>query len=464
MDVIPVVEAPTTAKVPLQQKIVWTAITLIIYLVCCQVPLYGITSSDSADPFYWMRLITASNRGTLMELGISPIVTSSMIIQLLASAKLIDYNPEIEDDVKLFGGAQKLFGLLITLGQAVVYVASGLYGPPAELGAGICFILAMQLFFAGVIVLLLDELLEKGYGFGSGISLFIAVGVCESIVWQSLSPTTVNQGNGHEFEGAIIALFHLLLTRKDKVGALRHAFFRANLPNMTQVMATVVVFLGVVFAQGICVNLPIRMKGRRGVESRHQIKLFYTSNMPIILQSSLVTNLFFLSQILYSNFGGNILINLIGEWQPNEYGGSSPVSGLCYYLQPPKELSDVSADPLHAVLYLVFMLSTCAALSRFWIDLSQASSKDVAKQLDNAGWTITGADRPGQTEKRLDMYIPTAAAFGGLCIGLLSVTADFVGAIGSGTGILLAVTTIYKYWEDFKREAKGQDFLSVFTS
>jgi protein transport protein SEC61 subunit alpha len=55
-------------------------------LVCSQVPLYGITSSDSSDPLYWMRVILASNRGTLMELGICPIVTSGMIMQLLAGA------------------------------------------------------------------------------------------------------------------------------------------------------------------------------------------------------------------------------------------------------------------------------------------------------------------------------------------------------------------------------------------
>lgn len=52
----------------------------------------------------------------------------------------------------------------------------------------------------------------------------------------------------------------------------------------------------------------------------------------------------------------------------------------------------------------------------------------------------------------LNRYVPTAAAFGGLCIGALSVLADFMGAIGSGTGILLAVTIIYQYFEIFIKE------------
>ena len=85
----------------------WTVITLFIFLVCCQIPLYGIQSSNAADPFYWMRVILASNRGTLMELGISPIVTSGMVMQLLAGSKLIDVNQSIPEDRALFQGAQK---------------------------------------------------------------------------------------------------------------------------------------------------------------------------------------------------------------------------------------------------------------------------------------------------------------------------------------------------------------------
>jgi len=75
-----------------QEKIIWTGVTLFIYLVCCQIPLYGISRAQGADPFYWMRVILASNRGTLMELGISPIVTSGMVVQLMAGARIIEVN------------------------------------------------------------------------------------------------------------------------------------------------------------------------------------------------------------------------------------------------------------------------------------------------------------------------------------------------------------------------------------
>ena len=78
----------------------------------------------------------------------------------------------------------------------------------------------LQLFFAGIIVICLDELLQKGYGLGSGISLFIATNICESIIWKAFSPYTITGARGAEFEGAVIALFHLLLTRSDRVSLL----------------------------------------------------------------------------------------------------------------------------------------------------------------------------------------------------------------------------------------------------
>ena len=79
----------------------------------------------------------------------------------------------LKSDRELYQTAQKLLAVLMSLGQACVYVASGLYGPPSELGLGVCILLVIQLVIAGLIVILLDELLQKGYGLGSGISLFV---------------------------------------------------------------------------------------------------------------------------------------------------------------------------------------------------------------------------------------------------------------------------------------------------
>jgi len=462
MVVLPEVQAPTDRRVPFKEKAMWTIITLLIFLVCSQVPLYGIRSSKSSDPFYWMRVILASNRGTLMELGISPIVTSGLVMQLLAGSKIIDVDQSNKEDRALFQGAQKLFGLLITLGEAVAYVLSGMYGDVADLGAGNAILIILQLFFAGVIVIILDELLQKGYGLGSGISLFIATNICENIIWKAFSPTTINTGRGTEFEGAVIALFHLLITRADKVRALREAFYRQNLPNITNLLATILVFVIVIYFQGFRVDLPVKYQKYRGQQGTYPIKLFYTSNIPIILQTALVSNLYFFSQLLFKRFPTNLLVSLLGKWQELEGGQSVPIGGLAYYVSPPHTLMDILSDPVHALIYIAFILSSCALFSKTWIEVSGSSPRDVAKQLKDQGMIIQG-HRDTSVVKVLKRYIPIAAAFGGMCIGGLTVVADFMGAIGSGTGILLAVTIIFQYFEMFvKEQANEGGFMGMF--
>jgi len=444
-------------KVPFREKVLWTIITLFIFLVCCQIPLYGIKIGQGTDPFYWMRVILASNRGTLMELGISPIVTSGMVMQLLAGAKIIEVDQSIPEDRKNFEGAQKLFGILITIGEACAYVLSGMYGEirgEDGIGAGNAIIIIIQLFCAGIVVIVLDELLQKGYGLGSGISLFIATNICESIVWKAFSPTTQNTGRGSEFEGAIIALFHLLITKTDKVRALKEAFYRQNMPNIMNLLSTIVVFLIVIYFQGFRVELPVKYAKQRGQQGTYPIKLFYTSNMPIILQTALVSNLYFISQLLHKRYPTNLIVGLFGRWQEQGGGQSIPVGGMAYYVSPPGSLSAVLADPFRALFYISFILGSCALFSKTWIEVSGSSSKDVAKQLRDQQMVMKG-HRDGSLKKVLDRHIPVAAAFGGICIGALTVFADFMGAIGSGTGILLAVTIIYQYFEIFTKEHTG---------
>merc|ERR1719282_1501367 len=103
MCLLPEVAQPDRC-IPFKEKALWTCISLFVFLVCSQIPLYGVMSSKSGDPFYWMRVILASNRGTLMELGISPIVTSGMVMQLLAGSKIIDVDQSLKEDRALFTG------------------------------------------------------------------------------------------------------------------------------------------------------------------------------------------------------------------------------------------------------------------------------------------------------------------------------------------------------------------------
>lgn len=452
MGFLPEVAAPDR-KVPFREKILWTMVVLFIFLVCCQIPLYGVAATKSNDPFYWMRVILASNRGTLMELGISPIITSGMVMQLLSGSKIIEVNYSVKEDRALFGGAQKLFAILITVGEAIAYVGSGMYGDMATLGMGNAILIVLQLFTAGVVVLILDELLQKGYGLGSGISLFIATNICESIIWKAFSPTTINTGLGTEFEGALVAFVHLMVTRKNKVNAFYEALFRSNLPNVSNLLATVLVFLIVIYFQGWKVELPVKHAKSRGQHGSYPIKLFYTSNMPVILQTALTQNLYFLSQMLYNRYSSNVIVRLLGVWKEVREmpGVTVPVSGFAYYISPPRNTADILNDPLHVFFYVVFIMSTCALFAKTWIEVSGQSPRDIAKQLRDQNMVLKG-HRDTSLIHELNRYVPAAAAFGGMCIGLLTIVADFSGAIGSGTGILLAITTIYSYYEIFSKE------------
>lgn len=190
----------------------------------------------------------------------------------------------------------------------------------------------------------------------------------------------------------------------------------------------------------------------KGYKQPYPIKLFYTSNIPIILQTAFVSNLYFFSQILAKKFKGNILVNLLGKWQEYDMAGrSAPVGGLAYYISPPRDFVDIIRDPFHTLFYIIFVLGSCALFSKIWIDVSGSSARDVAKQLMDQDMIIEGM-REESMVRYLNRYIPTAAAFGGMCIGGLSIFADFMGAIGSGTGILLAVTIIYQYFEMIAKE------------
>ncbi|RAL67472.1 hypothetical protein DID88_008227 [Monilinia fructigena] len=356
-----------------------------------------------------------------------------MVFQLLAGTHLIDVNLDLKADRELYQTAQKLFAIILSMGQATVYVFTGLYGQPSDLGAGVVCLLILQLVVAGLIVILLDELLQKDM-------------VLEVVSPSSSLPTFA------KFEGAVIALVHLLFTWPNKQRALYEAFYRQNLPNIMNLLATLVVFAAVIYLQGFRVEIPVKSSRQRGARGSYPVRLFYTSNMPIMLQSALSSNVFLISQMLYSRFSENLLVQLFGVWEPKE--GSAQLfatSGIAYYMSPPLNFTDALLDPLHTAIYIVYMLTACAIFSKTWIEVSGSSPRDVAKQLKDQGLVMAG-HREQSMYKELKRIIPTAAAFGGACIGALSVGSDLLGALGSGTGILLAVTIIYGYFEIAAKE------------
>lgn len=162
---------------------------------------------------------------------------------------------------------------------------------------------------------------------------------------------------------------HLLITKPNKVSALFQAFYRTSSPNLVNLLATVAVFFLVIYLQGFKVSLKLAHKKYKGYEQRYPIKLFYTSNISVIFQTAFVSNMYFLSQMLYRRFKGNFIIGLLGTWQEvggsdPRAGGSVPISGLAYWISPPRDLTTFIMEPLHSLVYTVFVMASCAFFSR----------------------------------------------------------------------------------------------------
>jgi len=175
----------------------------------------------------------------------------------------------------------------------------------------------------------------------------------------------------------------------------------------------------------------------------------------------LTSNVFILSQMLAGRFPSNFFVKLLGVWEPMD---DSPqlvaTSGIAYYMSPPHTVKDAVLDPIHTFIYIAFMVTACALFSKTWIEVSGSGPRDIAKQLKDQQMVMAG-HREASMYKELKRVIPTAAAFGGAILGLLSVAADLLGAIGSGTGILMAVTIIYSYWEIGIKESGGPEMAAL---
>ena len=267
---VPQVEPPPPSH-SLEDKMMYTGGCLLLYLLLCGCPLCGIPAdwSANADPLHAFRPMLGARSGSLMELGISPMVSAQFVLQLLAGSRMIAVDLRNERDKAQLHAIQKLVSLLIALGEAVAFVASGAYGHWLhELGTLTSLFIVAQLFLASLLLLLLDEVIQRGWGLGSGTSLFIATNICSDILWRCASPLTHETARGVQYEGALVALCHLSLTGSSLRWALEEAFYRAPLPNLGELLATVLLLALTVLLQGLRVELPVKSQKLRGQQSQ----------------------------------------------------------------------------------------------------------------------------------------------------------------------------------------------------
>jgi preprotein translocase SecY subunit len=436
-------------KISLTEKFVWTGIALLAYLVMGQIPLYGVTDDPRFDFLAFARVIFAAQQGTLMELGIGPIVTAGLLMQLLKGSDLIKLDFKNPDDRSLFTSATKIVTIIVIVAEGALYGAS-VYGPlTAEEAPYAIYVVIGQLIGASIIVMLMDEMVQKGWGVGSGLSLFIMAGIAQTILWSVFSPVPADDGPVGILPFTIDAVSN---------GNGADAIFRVGqLPSIFVLALTVGVILVLVYIEGIHVDIPIVSTKYRGFTAVYPIKLLYTSVIPVILASALIANAVFMGQMLWANYNPNNqnpAFNWIAQFDPNSQGSTAtPIGGILYYITAPRSLDVAAADPLRAFVYVIFMTAIVTVFSRLWIELGGLSAKTAARNLLDADVQVPGFRRAeGSVETLLNRYIPSLTLLSGMIIGLLAGISDVLNVFGSGTGLLLMVNIMVSYYQTLVKE------------
>jgi len=371
----------------------------------------------------------------------------------------------------MFSGTQKVVAVFLTIFNAIAYMLGGAFGPPETLGLENMVLIFLQLMFSGVIIILLDELLQKGWGLGSGVSLFIAAGVAGQIFWNTFSFIEA-PGEAHLPRGIIIAIFYVLFD-DDPDTNIQDLWVRGQLPSILGLLTTIIIFIIIVWFEGTRVEIPLQYKGYRGFKGKYPMKLMYVSNIPVILVNALYANILFFGQIIAGpnsqlrGQGYDFWLDLIGTFNYQSTGEGTggylvPSSGLIYILSPPLGMEALIADPLRAVIYLVIFIFLCISLGKVWVEVSGLSPRDIAQQIIDSGMQVPGfRSSPKIVERILKRYIPTLIILNGIIIALLSFMADSLGALTSGTGLLIAIGIIHQYAETISKEVAAEQYPSM---
>src|SRR5881628_933232 len=431
-------------KISLTEKFVWTGIALFAYLIMGQIPLYGVTGAPEFDFLQFARVIFAAQQGTLMELGIGPIVTAGLLMQLLKGSELIKLNFKDPDDRSLFTSATKIVTIIVIIAEGSLYGVS-VYGHLLASPALIPILIA-QLVGSSIVLMYLDELVQKGLGLGSGISLFIMAGVAQGILWSVFSPVPAQDGP--------VGLLPYLIDSATH-GDLSHALFRSGqLPSIFGLIVTSLVLLALVYTQGIHVDIPIVSTKYRGFTAVYPIKLLYTSNIPVILASALLANAIFIGQMLWANYNpenANPFFNYIFQFDPQS--SQSPTGGILYYITAPRTFEHALQDPIRTFIYIIFWTGIVTVFGRLWVELGGLSPKSAAKNLLDADVQVPGFRRTqSSVQTLLNKYIPAVTIAGGIIIGLLAAVSNVLSVFGTGIGILLMVDILVNYYNLLVRE------------
>jgi preprotein translocase subunit SecY len=487
VDVYPSITKPE-GHVRFNQKLWTTVLVLIIYFMMTNVMIYGLSSS-TLDIFSSFRAIMAGASGSIMHLGIGPIVTGSIIMQLFAGAKIIQLDLQNSGDKQLYQGVQKLLVLFMIPIESIPQVY-GFLDPSAavisDYGIGWAnAIIVSQLFIGSYLVFLLDELVSK-WGIGSGISLFIAAGVAQSTFVGTLSPLPTVQGSPLSFQnppsGTLPMIFYTLRTATNSQLVSENGFELILLNHANPVAAlasSILVFLVVAYAESSKLELPLTHGKVRGHRGQYPIRLVYASNIPVILMAALLANVNMFTLLFWSHpvLSTVPILGRNGAWSKAhwfgayEVGATTPSDGFAWYSSMVNGVGDwlipllnqtgdayghsLGQIMVHVFVYVFFMTAGSTVFAKFWIETTNMGTKDVAKQIERTGMQIPGFRKnPVVLERILERYIPPVTLFSGAFVGLLASGADLLGTVGNatGTGLLLAVGIILRTYEQIQKE------------
>ncbi len=441
---LPEVKRPTEKKVSFNVKLKWTIIILVAFFILANVDLYGL-SANALGNLEFLQTILASQFGTIISLGIGPIVMSSIILQLLVGSGILKINTKTEEGKKYFQGLQKVGVLFFIVFEAIVYVAMGGLQADPNLAWG-SQILIFQLILGGLAIMFMDEVVQK-WGFGSGVSLFIVAGVAWSLfngLFQFIDASGANclvDFSGTPCVGNILVILQAVIN-----GAPREA-----LSAIAAIAATVLIFLGVVWAQALKVEIPLSYERIRGYGIKWPLAFFYSSVIPVILVAALAANI---------QLFGNLLQNWLGH--PTflgEFSNGHPISGLAFWIGSTNiveaiirgsfQTSFIWQTIIHIIFYMVF----AAIFAVFWVKTSGMDESSQAKNILSSGLQIPGFRKdPRVLESILKRYIMPLTIMGGLAIGFLGSIANVIGAMTGGTSILLAVMIIYQLYTNIAQQ------------
>ena len=423
---LPEVERPRYA-LTFKEKMKWMGLILLVYLLLKEVALYGL-DPRAVDYFAGLRAIIAGGFGSIISLGIGPIVTASIILQILVGGKLIDLDLSQPRDRRLFMGTQKTLAIAFTAFEAAVMVLMGAL-PAINNDPNLELLMIAQLTIGGLLIIYLDEVVSK-WGFGSGIGLFIIAGVCSQIVIGAFNPLPAAKGEVVP-AGRIPAFIYLFIKNQTRFDLL------------VPILGMLLVFAAVVYVSSVRVEIPLTYGRFRGARGRYPIKFIYASVIPVIFARILMANVQLWARLLHNT----------GRSWLGEFAGDRAISGVAYYMQQPRPIYDPNFDPFSAFAYVFVMVVLATLFSKFWVETTGMDSKTVANKLQRGGMQIPGFRGDIRIiERVLDRYIPAITLLGGAAVGLLAAFGDLTGALGGGTGVLLTVGIIYQLYEQIAKE------------